>query len=774
MRLTLRTMLAYLDEILEPADAQELGKKIEQSEFASNLVHHIRASTRRLRLAAPALDGKGLGHDPNTVAEYLDNTLPQERVPEFEKVCLESDMHLSEVASCHQILALVLGESADVEPAIRNRVYRIHAGEAANQRRDESRGTNGSQRPAAKSRAASLPADAAAAEDDSKARPRPEVPDYLRSGRGIRIKPLAITLAVAFLLAVGGLWLLGPLNSQHPVLGRLFPASEQLGVADQRDPAPSSTSTRRDAGPGSATTQPAQDRAARPNPDLDSVTTDPSDPKESSDPGVPDPDAAKSDPVPTPPTDATPDLATAGKPTVDKPTADEPADDVPADKVPKSDQPRGSAAPADEPSPPAPTTGEHSADVPPTADETAGDSEPISPRSEVGRFLSEQQVLVSRERNAEHWRRLLPLAPLSATDQLIALPGFRPQIALMSGVHVTFLGESAVELGPALDDGVASMVVEQGRLLFFTDGTVDGARMALVLGGRQGVLSFESTDAMAAIEVRPYLYPGTNPESGPAHRVVQIVVTAGEVEWSERSESGETTPFSIRSGQMHTLLNDQPGQTIAAPTPPGWVDPGQGTSGVDGVAAKALERLLDAKRPVSVGLYEQLTFRQADVRSLVARCLSQLDQFDPLIDQFNDKDLRSYWSSGFDAIQLAIARHPQTAVAVRTSIEKRRPDNAQLLYRMLWGYSPEQLDQEGARQLVKALEAPHVDIRVLAAENLRRITGKMYFADKEPERQKAALVRWKNMEREKQIVYKSPPSPFPTSPTTDAAGPAER
>lgn len=129
MRLTLRTLLAYLDDTLEPTEIKQIGQKVAESDTAQELIARIKQITRRRRLTTPPLTGPGAANfDPNLVAEYLDNELNAEQIAEVEKLCLESDVHLAEISTCHQILTLVLGEPALVPPTARERMYGLVQG----------------------------------------------------------------------------------------------------------------------------------------------------------------------------------------------------------------------------------------------------------------------------------------------------------------------------------------------------------------------------------------------------------------------------------------------------------------------------------------------------------------------------------------------------------------------------------------------------------------------------------------------------------------------
>ncbi len=120
MRLTLRTLLAYLDDRLPPTNAREIGQKITNSPFATDLVERIRDVKRRRRLAAP--DKAQATIDPNLIAEYLDDQLTPELVARVEREILTSDVMLAEVAAAHEILGL-LRDPVTVEPRLRDRLY---------------------------------------------------------------------------------------------------------------------------------------------------------------------------------------------------------------------------------------------------------------------------------------------------------------------------------------------------------------------------------------------------------------------------------------------------------------------------------------------------------------------------------------------------------------------------------------------------------------------------------------------------------------------------
>jgi hypothetical protein len=147
MRLTLRTLLAWLDDTLPPPEVRQIGQQVTESQFAQKLVERIGKVTRRRRLSVPSATGTDQS-DPATVAAYLDNELSAEEVAEFEKRCLESDVQLAEVASVHQILSLI-GQKAKVPTEAKHRMYRLIKGRESIAPRESSSRAEAEPEPAA-------------------------------------------------------------------------------------------------------------------------------------------------------------------------------------------------------------------------------------------------------------------------------------------------------------------------------------------------------------------------------------------------------------------------------------------------------------------------------------------------------------------------------------------------------------------------------------------------------------------------------------------------
>ena len=125
MRLTLRTLLAFMDDILDPIERDQLTNKITQSDYAKGLMERVGQLMRNAHMSAPIPGASNQKIDANHVACYLDNTLAPEQVSSVEKICLESDLHLAETAACHQVLAQGLSETVEIPSETRQRMYEL-------------------------------------------------------------------------------------------------------------------------------------------------------------------------------------------------------------------------------------------------------------------------------------------------------------------------------------------------------------------------------------------------------------------------------------------------------------------------------------------------------------------------------------------------------------------------------------------------------------------------------------------------------------------------
>ncbi|MEM7477523.1 MAG: hypothetical protein AAF483_21260 [Planctomycetota bacterium] len=129
MRLTLRTLLAYRDGVLSPEDAEDMHRRIHQSEDAANLLKRIESISSEMQKPSSTIVGKGLAADPNSIAEYLDDVLESESIPALEKTCLESNAYLAELADCHSILSSALNTRVEVPEGLRQTALKIDDGE---------------------------------------------------------------------------------------------------------------------------------------------------------------------------------------------------------------------------------------------------------------------------------------------------------------------------------------------------------------------------------------------------------------------------------------------------------------------------------------------------------------------------------------------------------------------------------------------------------------------------------------------------------------------
>jgi len=805
MRLTLRTLLAYLDRehlknLLSPEESralEELGTKIGNNEFASGLVERIHGSLGRPRLGAPKLNGRGIGLDPNTVAEFLDNSLHQDRMQEFEKVCLESDVHLAEVAACHQILSLVLAERPDVSQELREKMYQLpHQAQVVSKGGEASlrepvavtsEPVSDSSRPAedAPTRESAPPKESISKRPtiDKKS----QIPDYLRaSRRSSSWKPILAMAALVLLLLTIGLLAMGNLDGSHPVLGPLLadrasappPTSSgddvlsgTPGTSVPSRPQGEQPSSPTPGDPASATAESSDRRRPEINGDIKGAEESTSDEGRGrngelsrSENGAPEnglsrrrengsllPDRELQTDIDPLDDDIPPALTepadTASRPVPDRPVPPEPSADPFADlarALGSADEPTSGSA--DEPT----------RSQPPPPPRPEGDSAEIEAETlgrEVGRFIAAERdhMLARWDTERLAWLRLPPRAVLSSGERLVALPSYRPQIALSSGIHIMLVGPAALEFGTPTAGGTASLQLNEGRALLDTSG-VAGSQLELGFPGSGGTVIFESSDAALAVEVRPLTQLGQDPGLAEPTMGCEIHLTNGDLTWRDR----EGNSVALKSGQMLWLSGTSPAVLHDATSPPSWID-ARDLREIDLRASRELAQLVDTTRPISLSLFEQVSHRQVEVSALAIESLTIVEEFEPVLTALRNERYQAYWRSLVAALEAAIRRGPDSATMVRAALATQRLEEAPVFYRLLYGFSGQQLSSGGAQELVNLLESPSMEIRILALENLRRITNRtnLYRPEREPAQQRKPLQDWRNTLNRGEITYRT-------------------
>jgi hypothetical protein len=107
-----------------------------------------------------------------------------------------------------------------------------------------------------------------------------------------------------------------------------------------------------------------------------------------------------------------------------------------------------------------------------------------------------------------------------------------------------------------------------------------------------------------------------------------------------------------------------------------------------------------------------------------------------------------YWPSLVVELREFVDRGPLSAQMVIIAAQQLEGDESSAkVWRLLAGFSPQQLERGGDEELVKMLSDPAMSIRVIASETLRQICGTTlgYRADNEPAaRRNANLDRWRS------------------------------
>ncbi|HLA84015.1 MAG TPA: hypothetical protein VJL29_04415, partial [Thermoguttaceae bacterium] len=390
----------------------------------------------------------------------------------------------------------------------------------------------------------------------------------------------------------------------------------------------------------------------------------------------------------------------------------------------------------------------------PVVEATEAPAAPETP-PHLGRFVSdtsEKQVLLQWNPASASFSRVPPQGILPAGQDLLALPDFRPLIALTDGMIVQLRDGTRLGLEAVPEQDIPKLILRYGQIVVSRVGKSE-TRLRLDTGAQSGSLVFVDPESRAAVEMFRMSPLGVDPEKEPAPPVVNVYSLNGRLAW-EPADGSPAIEFKPRS--RLTIGPDGVGPAAPIEEFPKWYLAGA-VSSLDRGAARAIEEAVPVDRPVSLGLKESLDHRKKEVRWLATRCLGYLGEFGPMVAVLDDPEQKLAWTDYLDQLHESLARGPETAAQVRQAFEKSHPAEGAGLYRMLWGYTPAQLVDGQDAVLVESLASEILAVRVLAFWNLNRITGLgLYFRPEDPPSKRQSAVRtWEKRQTKGEIRMKA-------------------
>jgi len=689
MRLTLRTLLAYLDDMLDPATAKDIGQRVSENSGAREQVERIREVLRRRRIGAPEIAGPGSGPDPNLVSEYLDNTLSSEGVAELEKLCLESDVHLAEVAASHQILTLVLGEPVEVTTGLRERMYALgHIPDA------KPNGTAGAAAAASASGNGRVPQPVLGPAN------RPQVPEYLKRS------PWGPRLMLASIAAVVIGWAIWIMNDPS-----LHTAGDRSVAVNDNAAAPQKIAA------GGAE-KPAPDKAVIPAPEV----------------GQPAPPMAvelgTAEPMPSIPAkvDDT-SLASKGTPKSPLEAAPMPMKPTPENSIPAPPEPRP-------PGPPAP--------MPPMPMENAVAAKPALPFPAV-LYTSADGVIIIR--GDADWT-VLPRRSVIHAGDIIACPEpFEGQLQVENGrLGITLFGDTILEFRPPTDTTPLGLALHRGRLLLTRTSIDDEKAVAfeLYVNGRMLAATLPEGNTTVGVQVMPAqpqgrVEPGMTliPQGG-------VVVSRGTLQM----QLGGAPAFALRAdaGELewpNLFQGEKQGQLRALPA---WMSPeGVKVTPTQKQFARSFEKEFSLDQPVSQSIPAVAKSDIGRMSEAAVHTLALTDNFRELVRALQSKHEESR-RAAIIALREWLAADPARETLLNEEAAKVFPDaDVPYVATLLWGFtSAAARDPQVSRQLVELMSHEDIAIRELAFFHVEAMTGKTYsYKPILPKGQRdAAIGRW--------------------------------